>query len=91
MYRKVITGTSPNNANEGTLATLSNIDTMAHLEAFIVITTGATAYYPYYFSSTNYGYIYYDNPNNNVMILNKATAYQNRPVTIIVEYTKTTD
>lgn len=91
IYRKVLNLTTPNSSSESNIATLTGIDTLTDIKSFVINDAYARVNYPYYFNSGNYGVLFYKTNTGEIICSNAYTGYQNRPITVIIEYTKTTD
>lgn len=91
LYRKVVNVTSPLNNGWGTVTNIGELDTMVSAKAFL-FHSGSNYYLPlpYYENSNLYALVlYYKNGNVSVNI--NGNAFFSKPITLIVEYTKTTD
>ena len=91
IYRKVLNLTTPNNASETNIATLTGIDNLTDIKGFVINEANARVNYPYYFNSGNYGVLFYRTNTGDIVCSNTYSSYQNRPIIVIIEYTKTSD
>lgn len=97
LYRKVIQEISPNAINKPmTVWSGSEMDSIVRMSGFIVDTDSYMAPINYInsignSSFSNYNVITILDPSKNIIMIVNNSIYVSRPVTIIIEYTKTTD
>ena len=94
IYRKVIITTSPTSINDfQSIAILpENEKTLVNLRAQIYVQNASIiTQVPFSFATESLGSIYFDPKTKNIIMSTNNSTYINSEVTIIAEYTKTTD
>lgn len=91
LYRKVLNLTSPSTSEETKISTLSDVSVLVKLDAHIKNSANAQVKFPYIFNTSNFGMLWYNTSDKNIYCLVNNGAYQNKEITAIIEYTKTTD
>lgn len=90
LYRKVIESTSGNASVETVIGSISNFKYLKTLTGTIVNSVNASVNFPFIFNTNNLGQLFILSDGSiNCLVTNGA--YANRPIKVIVEYTKTTD
>lgn len=90
IYRKVMTGTKIS-STDLTFPAIINIETVVRLEGYLKANTGGSVYPLTYYGSTEI-YANIEVTSAGVVTVHSATTgYSNGDITVIVEYTKTTD
>lgn len=90
IYRKVIESTSGAINTEKTIANITNLKELISLKGIIDIGTYGLVPLPQTFNTSNISTLYLDNLNN-ILLRITNNAYANKPVILIIEYTKTID
>ena len=96
LYRKVLTGTTPTTSTDGTTAygsiTIGSGITLRNIIVSLVRTDVSREYIlPVITGNIQNRVDFYVENNSNVLIRNSLTSYSGMPLTVIIEYTKTTD
>ena len=90
LYRKVIESTSGNINVETVVGSINNFEYLKILTGTIVNSENTSVNFPFVFNVNNLGELFMSSDGSiNCLVTNGA--YANRPIKVIVEYTKTTD
>lgn len=90
LYRKVIESTSGNINVETVVGSINNFEYLKILTGTIVNSENTSVNFPFIFNANNLGELFMSS-NGSINCLVTNGAYANRPIKVIIEYTKTTD
>lgn len=98
LYRKVFNTTTPSSASSSSSAILhydADIENVVNIHGVMKLDSGQFCHIPYYISNNNRIFIAYNPPSHSTdpstLRCSVGTELTNKPLTVILEYTKTTD
>lgn len=91
LYRRVVQGTIPSSFISGVLSNMVNVDTMTMARGFVKGGDGTTSFINSIGTQDNSKCFIYFDASKNLYIKTNIATFFSQPVTVVVEYTKTTD